>query len=160
MYTWCASPGDGQTSCKVWLISVDRRRLSNEARRETRCNLLGCLKLANRSQPLVGRSSPYYKDVWRIYCCLTSFFSDCRYVPYLRRYSPTKLCNGAQVANFWRYFASCIFTEPLAPHFRPAFKIRTKATPCVEVWQTSSLRRLRLGEEIIEEEEEEQQTTA
>jgi len=26
-------------------------------------------------------------------------------------------------------------------------KIRTKATPCVEVWQTSNLRRLRLGEE-------------
>jgi len=24
--------------------------------------------------------------------------------------------------------------------------IRTKATPCVEVWQTSNLRRLRLGE--------------
>jgi len=29
---------------------------------------------------------------------------------------------------------------------------RTKATPCVEVWQTSNLRRLRLGEEKKEEE--------
>jgi len=28
-------------------------------RRETRWNLQGCPKLANRSQPLVGRSSPY-----------------------------------------------------------------------------------------------------
>jgi len=26
-------------------------------------------------------------------------------------------------------------------------KFRTKATPCVEVWQTSNLRRLGLGEE-------------
>jgi len=31
--------------------------------------------------------------------------------------------------------------------FRPASEIRTKATPCVEVWQTSNLRQLRLGEE-------------
>jgi len=42
--------------------------------RETSWNLQGCHKLANRSQPLVGRSSPYYGDMWRRYCCLTSFF--------------------------------------------------------------------------------------
>jgi len=28
MYIWCASAGDGQTSCKVWLASVERRRCS------------------------------------------------------------------------------------------------------------------------------------
>jgi len=43
-------------------------------RRETRWNLQGCPKFANRSQPLVGRSSPYYGDMWRRYCCVTSFF--------------------------------------------------------------------------------------
>jgi len=43
-------------------------------RRETRSNLLRCPKLANGSQPLVGRSSPYCKAIWRTYCCLTSFF--------------------------------------------------------------------------------------
>jgi len=42
-------------------------------RRETHWNLLGCLKIANRSQPLVGRSSPYCDDMWS-YCCLASFF--------------------------------------------------------------------------------------
>ena len=47
-------------------------------RRETHWNLHGCLKHANRSQPLVDWSSPYYQDMWRRYCCLTSFFSDCR----------------------------------------------------------------------------------
>ena len=31
-------------------------------------------KLPNRSQPLVGRNSPYYENMWRTYCCLTSFF--------------------------------------------------------------------------------------
>jgi len=43
-------------------------------RRESRWNLLWCPKPANRSQPLVGRNSPYCWDMWRGYCCLTSFF--------------------------------------------------------------------------------------
>ena len=37
-------------------------------------NLQWCLKLANWSQPLVGRSSPYCGDMWRTYCSLTCFF--------------------------------------------------------------------------------------
>ena len=43
-------------------------------RRESRWNLQGCPKLANRSQPLVDRSSPYYEDMWRSYRRLRSFF--------------------------------------------------------------------------------------
>jgi len=41
---------------------------------ETRWNLQGCPKLAKKSQPSVGRSSPYYEDMWRRYRCLISFF--------------------------------------------------------------------------------------
>jgi len=51
------------------------------------------------------------------------------------------------MAIFGDFFASCVFSEPLAPGFRPASEIRAKATACVDVWQTSNLRRLRLGEE-------------
>ena len=70
-------------------------------KREIRCNLQGCLKLANRSQPLVGRSSAHCEDIWRRHCCLfNNFFSDCRYMPQLRRYSP-KSC--AMVPS-WRIF--------------------------------------------------------
>jgi len=43
-------------------------------RRESRWNLQGCPILINRSQPIVGRSSPYCEDMWSTYCCLTSFF--------------------------------------------------------------------------------------
>jgi len=43
-------------------------------RRETRWNLQGCPKLANRSQPLVGRHSPCYKDMWTT-SLLNKFFS-------------------------------------------------------------------------------------
>ena len=43
-------------------------------RLESGWNSLGCPKLPNWSQPLVGRSSAYCGDIWRRYCCLTSFF--------------------------------------------------------------------------------------
>ena len=41
---------------------------------ETCWNFQGCPKLVNRSQPLVGRSTPYYQDMWRRHCSLTIFF--------------------------------------------------------------------------------------
>jgi len=41
---------------------------------ETCWNLQGCPKLANRSQPLVCWSSPYYEDMWRRCRGLTSYF--------------------------------------------------------------------------------------
>jgi len=51
----------------------------------------------------------------------------------------------------WRFLATFLhpvfFSEPRAARFRPASKIRIKITPCVEVWQTSNLRRMRLSEE-------------
>ena len=43
-------------------------------RRETRWNYLGCPKLTKRSQPLVGRSSPYCRDMWSMYWCITIIF--------------------------------------------------------------------------------------
>ena len=62
------------------------------------------------------------------------------------------MCDGAEMAIFGDFFASCISREPRAARFRPACEIRTKATPGVEVWQTSNLWRLRLGEEKKKEE--------
>jgi len=49
-----------------WATSLQYRVI----KRERRWNLLCCRKLANRSQPSVGRSSPYCGDIWRRYCCL------------------------------------------------------------------------------------------
>ena len=64
----------------VWRPLLKYRAVT-KPRRETRRNLLGCPKQPNRSQPLVDGSSPYCEDMLERYCCLTSFFSDCRYVP-------------------------------------------------------------------------------
>jgi len=99
-------------------------------RRESRWNLQGVPKLANGSQPLVGRSSSYYEDMWRRYRCLTCFFRLSIHA-LAAKIQPDKVVRWCRGDN---YFASYIFSEPPAAHFRHAFKIRTKATPCVEVW--------------------------
>ena len=49
-----------------WRPVLDCRAITLPRRR--------CPKLLYRSQPLVGRSSPYCGDIWRRYRCLTSFF--------------------------------------------------------------------------------------
>jgi len=72
-----ALPNIGGALCstrKVWLTPTTRCRPVTLPRLETRWNLQGCPKLVNRSQPLVGRSSPYCENMWRRYCCLTSVF--------------------------------------------------------------------------------------
>jgi len=132
---------------KVWLTPTTRSHAVTLPRRETHSNLEGCPKVVNRSQPLLGRTSPYYEDVWRTYCCLTSFFpivDTCLSCRDIARQSCAMVPRWRFLASF---FAFCVFSKPRAAGFRPASEIRTKATPCVEVWQTSNLRRLRLGEE-------------
>jgi len=90
-------------------------------RSETRWNLLGCRKLPNRSQPLVGQSLPYCGDMWRRYCCLTSFFpivDKCLTCEDSARQS-------CAMVRRWQFFCdvfvSRISSESHAAHFRPAF---------------------------------------
>jgi len=72
-----ALPNIGGAFCSMphfgWRPLLECRAVTLR-RRETRWNLLGSPKLTKWSQPLVGRSSPYCKDIWGRYCCLTSFF--------------------------------------------------------------------------------------
>ena len=58
----------------VWLTPTTRVPCSNAAKTRNPLKLARVPKLTKRSQPLVGLSSPYYADMWRRYCCLTSFF--------------------------------------------------------------------------------------
>jgi len=87
--------------------------------------------------------------IWRRYCCLTAFFpivDTCLICEDIARQSCT-------MVRRWRLFRD--FLRPAFPASRvqhvsdlhPKFALRAKATPCVEVWQTSNLRPLRLGEE-------------
>ena len=49
----------------------------------------------------------------------------------MRRYGPTELCDGAQMVNVWRFFASCISSEPHAAHFIPAFTMTAACVRCM-----------------------------
>jgi len=81
---WANAQRDGRPAEYRWRPLFNAAKFGSRAllecravalpRRETRWKLQGFPKLANRSQPLVGQSSPYYQDMWRRYCCLTSFF--------------------------------------------------------------------------------------
>ena len=112
MYISCTSPGDGQISCNVWLACSEQCRAVMKPRCETDWNLLGRPKLANRSQPLVGGSSPYGVDIWRRYCCLTNFFpivDSCLSCKDIAGHSCTMVFR-------WRFF--CVILCPVFPASR------------------------------------------
>jgi len=76
---------------------------------ETCWNSLGCPKLPNRSQPLVGWSSPYCGDIWRRHCWLTSFFpivNMCLRCEDIARQS-------CAMVHRWQFFAS--YLRPVFP---------------------------------------------
>ena len=77
-----ALPNIGGTLCSTPQSLATRVPCSNAAKTRNPLKFAGVpqTRQANRSQLLVGRSSPYYHDMWERYCCLTSF-SDCRYMP-------------------------------------------------------------------------------
>ena len=92
--------------------SGERRRCSNEAKTRNRLKFAGCRKLPNRSQSSVGRSSPYCGDMWRTYCCLTSFFpivDTCLSCEDIAQQS-------CAMVRRWRCFAS--FLRPVFPASR------------------------------------------
>ena len=86
-------------------------------RRQTRWNLQGCPKLTKGSQPLVGRCSPYCKDMWGRCCCLISFFPIVDACLTCKDIAQQSCADG----DFCIIFASSISSEPRAAHFRPAF---------------------------------------
>ena len=107
-----ALPNTGGALCSTPQSLADahytRVPCSNAAKTRNPLKLAGCPKLAKRSQPLVGWSSSYCEDMWRRYCCLTSFF---------------RLSIHALVANIWadKLVRWCTDGELLAIFLRPAF---------------------------------------
>ena len=80
--------------------------LPNVSGRKTQkpLKLAGVPKLTKRSQPLVGRSSPYCEDMWGRYCCLTSFFpivDTCLSYEDISRHSLRWCPDGQFLAIFW-----------------------------------------------------------
>jgi len=132
MYTDCTSIGDGQTSCKVWLASVERRRCSNESK--TR-NPLKFAAVPQITEPISAANGPKFA----ILCghveeiLLFKNFFPLSIHALVAKIQPDIFVRWCADGDLCVIFASCISSEPHAAHFRPAFWIRTKATPCVEV---------------------------
>ena len=85
-----------------------------------RCGSCKVVEVPQTPETILAASRPKFTILWRHVeeiLLLNKFFSDCRYVPWLRRYSPTKLWDGAQMAIFCVLY----FSESRAAHFRPAF---------------------------------------
>jgi len=114
---WADAQGDGRPAEYRWRPLFNtakfgwRTLLEYRAvmlpRRESRWNLLGCPKLPKWSQPLVGWSSPYCRDMWGRYCYLTSFFptaDTCLSCEDIARQS-------CEMVRRWRVFAS--FLHPV-----------------------------------------------
>jgi len=127
---WANAQRDGRPAEYRW------RPLCNAAVCLTPTTRVPCSNAAKTRNPLKLRGVPQTKEtissangpkftiLWGHIgdiLLLNKFFSDCRYMPYLRRYSPTKLWDGAQMAIFCDFLRSCICSEPRAAHFRPAF---------------------------------------
>jgi len=68
-YTWCPLFNAAKFG---WRQLLECRAVTLP-RHETRWNYLGCPKLTKPSEPLVSQSSPYCENMWKRYCCLTSF---------------------------------------------------------------------------------------
>jgi len=98
-----------------WLLLSDVAAVT-KPRCKSRWNYLGCPKLTKQYQPLVGRSSPYCKDIWGRYWCLTSIF------PIV---NTCLSCEDIAWQSFAmvprrRFLASCISSKRHAVHFTPA----------------------------------------
>jgi len=93
-------------------------------------------------------SSPYCKDMWGRYCCLTSFFrqSMCLHCEDTARRS-------CVMVRRWRIFGDFLCPVFSASHVQHVSDLDLKFTLRPHhIWYTSNLRRLRLGEEEKEEE--------
>ena len=85
---------------KVWLTPTTGVPCSNAAKTRNTMKLAGVPQTTGQ---ILAASEPMFSILWRHLeelLLLNKFFSDCRYVSYLLKYSPSKLHDGAQMAIF------------------------------------------------------------
>jgi len=90
-----------RSTLQIWLRPTTRVPCSNAAKTQKPLKFAGVPQLAKRSQPLVGRSSPYYEDMWMRYQCLTSFFRLSIHASAMK-IQPNKVVRWCQSGNFLR----------------------------------------------------------
>jgi len=88
----------------VWLTPTTGVPCSNAAKTPNPLKFPG---VPQTNETISAGSGPKFTILWghvEDILLLNKFFSDCRYVPQLPRYSPTKLSDGAEMAIFGDFF--------------------------------------------------------
>jgi len=85
---------------------------------ETLWNLQGCPRPANGSQPIVGRSSPYYEDIWTRYWCLTSYFFRLSIYALVAKIQPNKVVQLCADGDFLHHFCLLYFQQATCSTFQ------------------------------------------
>jgi len=104
----------------VWLTPTTRVPCSNAAKTRKRLKYAGVPQtgLVNQSQPLVGRSSPCYEDMWRRYCCLTVFFRLSSIHALVAKIWPHKVVQWCQDGDFLAIFCVLHFQRSTCSMFQ------------------------------------------
>jgi len=110
---WASAQRDGRPASvqrrKVWLMPTTRVPCSNAAKTRNRLKFAG---VPQTPEPISAVSGPKFAILWghmEEVLLLKTLFSAGQYMPYLQRFSPTKLCNGVQMAIFLRRFCVLYF---------------------------------------------------
>jgi len=118
---------------------------ATKARCETRCNLLGCPTLRNRSQLLVDCGPKFAISRGHVEeILLFNYFFQLSIHALATKIQPNKVVRWCPDGKILAIFVSCIFCELRAAHFRLHSKFALRPH---YVWKYTNLRRLRIGEE-------------
>jgi len=102
----------------VWLTLTTWLPCSNVAKTRKPLKVAGVPQTPER---ISAASTPKFTILWEHVeeiLLLNKFFSDCRCMPQLQRYSPTKLWDGAQMAIFLRHFCVLYFQPATCSTFQ------------------------------------------
>jgi len=122
---------------KVWLTPTTTEPCSDAAKTQNLLKLAGVPQICQQISAVSGPSSPYCGDMWKRYCCLTSFFpivNTCLSCEDIARQS-------CAMVRIWRIFGDFL---------RPAVPV-SLVQHVSDLYPTMCLRRLRIGQKKKEE---------
>jgi len=106
-----------QTPCNVWLTSVKQRWCSNKAKMQSPVKFAGVPQTRQRMSAVSGPKFTVLLGQVEEVLLFNNFFP----IVYTCLSCEDIARQSCAMVPRWRIFASCIFSQPRAAHFRPAF---------------------------------------
>ena len=109
--------GDGQTSCKVWLASIERRRCSNKAKTRKPLKVAG---VPQTRQSISAASGPKFTILWAHMeeILLLNKFFRLSISALFAKIQPNKVVRWCQDGDFLRHFCVLYFQRATCNTFR------------------------------------------